>query len=62
MHLDTVCTMVDVDAVTMYPPVADTLLAYPVTSVDGMDELAVGEPGAVPGGRPRGRSAWTGCG
>ena len=28
----------------MYPPVADTLLAYPVTSVDGMDELAVGDP------------------
>jgi arginine deiminase len=44
MHLDTVCTMVDVDAVTMYPPVADTLVAYPVTSVDGMDELAVGGP------------------
>ena len=26
MHLDTICTMVDVDAVTLYPPVADTLL------------------------------------
>ena len=25
MHLDTVCTMVDVDAVVMYPNVADTL-------------------------------------
>ena len=24
MHLDTVCTMVDVDAVVMYPNVADT--------------------------------------
>ena len=44
MHLDTVCTMVDVDAVTMYPPVADTLLAYPVTSVDVMAELVVGDP------------------
>jgi arginine deiminase len=32
MHLDTVCTMVDADAVVMYPPVADTLLAYPVTA------------------------------
>ena len=26
MHLDTICTMVDVDAVVMYPPVADTLV------------------------------------
>ncbi len=31
MHLDTVCTMVDVDAVVMYPNVADTLAAYTVT-------------------------------
>jgi len=31
MHLDTVCTMVDRDAVVMYPPVADTLSAYVVT-------------------------------
>ena len=35
MHLDTVCTMVDVDAVVMYPNVADTLEAYTVT--DGED-------------------------
>ncbi len=28
MHLDTVCTMVDVDAVLMYPAVRDTLAAY----------------------------------
>jgi len=28
MHLDTVCTMVDRDAVVMYPPLADTLCAY----------------------------------
>ena len=28
MHLDTVCTMVDVDTVLMYPHVADDLLAY----------------------------------
>src|SRR4051794_30240500 len=28
MHLDTVCTMVDRDAVVMYPPLADTLEAY----------------------------------
>jgi arginine deiminase len=31
MHLDTVCTMVDVDAVVMYPPVADTLVAHTMT-------------------------------
>ncbi len=31
MHLDTVCTMVDVDAIVMYPNVADTLRAYAVT-------------------------------
>jgi arginine deiminase len=31
MHLDTVCTMVDVDAVVMYPIVADTLQALTVT-------------------------------
>ncbi len=35
MHLDTVCTMVDVDKVVMYPNVADTLTAYAVTMVDG---------------------------
>ena len=31
MHLDTVCTMVDVDKVVMYPNVADTLRAVTVT-------------------------------
>ncbi len=35
MHLDTVCTMVDVDAVVMYPNVADALVAYLVTSDGG---------------------------
>jgi arginine deiminase len=30
MHLDTVCTMVDRDAVVMYPPLADSLEAYVV--------------------------------
>ncbi len=43
MHLDTICTMVDVDAVVMYPAVADTLLAYRVTP-DGEGGLIVGEP------------------
>ena len=35
MHLDTVCTMVDVDTVVMYPPVAHSLAAYTVTPGDG---------------------------
>lgn len=41
MHLDTVCTMVDRDAVVMYPPVANSLQAATVTP-DG-DELTVSE-------------------
>ncbi|MFC4054740.1 arginine deiminase [Actinomadura syzygii] len=35
MHLDTVCTMVDVDTVVMYPPVAHSLTAYTVTQGNG---------------------------
>jgi len=31
MHLDTVCTMVDVDKIVMYPNIADRLQAYAVT-------------------------------
>jgi arginine deiminase len=31
MHLDTVCTMVDIDKVVMYPNVAHTLMAHAVT-------------------------------
>ncbi len=34
MHLDTICTMVDVDAVVMYPNVADHLMAFTVTAGD----------------------------
>ena len=34
MHLDTVCTMVDVDKVVMYPNVAHTLRAVTVTLAD----------------------------
>jgi arginine deiminase len=34
MHLDTVCTMVDTDAIVMYPNVADSLAAYAVTCPD----------------------------
>jgi arginine deiminase len=43
MHLDTVCTMVDVDAVVMYPKLANALVAYPVTN-PGDGEPLVGEP------------------
>ncbi len=35
MHLDTVCTMVDVDAVVMYPKVADELTAIGLTAGEG---------------------------
>ncbi len=46
MHLDTVVTMVDVDKVVMYPNMAGTLRAYPVTGEldDGAVRLTVGEP------------------
>jgi arginine deiminase len=43
MHLDTVCTMVDIDAVVMYPYVADTLEAWTVTAGEG-DELRLFPP------------------
>lgn len=43
MHLDTICTMVDRDAVVMFPAVADTLSAYTVTSLDD-GELQVSDP------------------
>ncbi|MEJ5914290.1 arginine deiminase [Pseudokineococcus sp. 1T1Z-3] len=37
MHLDTVCTMVDVDRVVMYPSIAHSLQAYALTPVDADD-------------------------
>jgi arginine deiminase len=43
MHLDTIVTMVDVDAVVMYPAVADTLAALVVTQ-DGDGAVVVNEP------------------
>jgi len=43
MHLDTICTMVDRDAVVMFPAVADTLSAYTVTPHDA-DGLHVSPP------------------
>ena len=44
MHLDTVCTMVDVDAVVMFPAVADTLAAYTVTHEDDGETLTITDP------------------
>src|SRR3954449_8156528 len=40
MHLDTVCTMVDVDKIVMYPNVADSLRAYAVTAAEGREGAA----------------------
>jgi arginine deiminase len=54
MHLDTICTMVDVDAVTLYPPVADTL-CFPVTAGDdGEPVVAEPEPLLAAGARALG--------
>ena len=39
MHLDTVCTMVDVDKIVMYPNVADSLTAITVTLQEAADEM-----------------------
>ena len=44
MHLDTVCTMVDADAVVMYPAVADSLTALTVTPLDGDVHVTGAEP------------------
>ncbi len=44
MHLDTVCTMVDVDAVVMYPNVAHALVAYTVTAGRDLGEPVVSGP------------------
>ena len=43
MHLDTVCTMVDTDAVVMFPAVADSLAAFTVTPLHDRG-LQVSEP------------------
>jgi arginine deiminase len=40
MHLDTICTMVDVDAMVMYPAVADSLMAWTVTAPEGVGDDA----------------------
>ncbi|WP_030483474.1 arginine deiminase [Nocardioides aequoreus] len=45
MHLDTVCTMVDVDTFTIYPNLADHLVAHTVTpGEEGRLEVAAAEP------------------
>ncbi|CAB4730041.1 unannotated protein [freshwater metagenome] len=38
MHLDTICTLVDVDKIVMYPNVADSLQAYTVTRASAVDD------------------------
>lgn len=44
MHLDTVCTMVDQDAVVMYPAVRDTLVAYPLRPDEDSGGVRVSGP------------------
>jgi arginine deiminase len=44
MHLDTVCTMVDVDAVLMYPNVAHDLSAYTLKASDDGPSVTGPEP------------------
>ena len=44
MHLDTICTMVDVDAVVMFPAVADTLVAWTITPEGDSTHITGPEP------------------
>ncbi|MFC4375615.1 arginine deiminase [Nocardia halotolerans] len=49
MHLDTVCTMVDTDAVVMYPGVRETLQAFTIRRADratgrGLDPIGISGP------------------
>jgi arginine deiminase len=44
MHLDTVCTMVDRDALVMYPTIADTLGAYTVRAAGPDGAISVEGP------------------
>jgi arginine deiminase len=44
MHLDTICTMVDVDTVVMYPAVAHSLTAYALTMTDGNLRIMPAQP------------------
>ena len=52
MHLDTIATMVDVDALVMYPAVADSLKAWTVTAPDGVADDADPVELQVDGPRP----------
>ena len=47
MHLDTICTMVDVDAVVMYPNIAADLMAWTLTEPDGLPPEAADEDGEL---------------
>jgi arginine deiminase len=52
MHLDTICTMVDVDALVMYPAVADHLQAWTVTAGDELPDDADTTELSVDGPQP----------
>jgi arginine deiminase len=52
MHLDTICTMVDVDAMVMYPAVADHLQAWTVTAGDELPDDADTTELSVDGPQP----------
>jgi arginine deiminase len=52
MHLDTIATMVDVDAMVMYPAVADSLMAWTVTAPEGVADDADTTELAVAGPQP----------
>ncbi len=48
MHLDTVCTMVDTDAMVMYPKVADSLRALAITCAEPHEEQGLIELSIAP--------------
>jgi arginine deiminase len=52
MHLDTIATMVDADAMVMYPAVADSLKAWTVTAPDGVADDADTAELSVAGPQP----------
>ncbi|MGR6966918.1 arginine deiminase [Geodermatophilus sp. URMC 61] len=57
MHLDTIATMVDADAMVMYPAVADSLVAWTVTSGDVPPDDADSTDLSVTGPEPFVRAA-----
>ena len=52
MHLDTIATMVDADAMVMYPAVADSLVAWTVTAPEGVGDDAEDVELVVSGPQP----------